>query len=51
MVSGTFVIGVSTDFELQHQCTTTDPGDGLGRNSTIVGTTEVYSVVDVIKVA
>lgn len=52
-VTGKFTISASKTFELQHRCATTSEDDGFGANmgGGFAVDTEIYSVVEVWKVA
>jgi hypothetical protein len=48
VIQGVFTIGASKALEIQHQCQTTQSGDGLGVAANF--TTEVYTVVELWKI-
>lgn len=47
-VIGTIEIASAKTFEIQHQCSTTNPGDGFG-NAGNFGVTEIYTIVKITK--
>ncbi len=49
LVEGVITITGSTNFELQHRCTLTKTGNGLGAAGTI--TSEVYSILSIRRIA
>lgn len=49
LVEGVITITGSTNFELQHRCTTTKTGNGLGAAGNI--TSEVYSILSIRRIA
>lgn len=50
-VTGVFVVSGNTAFEIQHQCQTTQTGNGFGIEANFSGNTEVYTQVTITKIA
>lgn len=51
-LSGVLVLVAATTFELQHQCETTNTGDGLGKGVSLgsFGVSGVFSIVEITKI-
>jgi len=50
-LEGAFTIAAQKDFELQHRCNTTRATNGLGVASSMAGIDEVYSTIQITRIA
>ena len=46
-----FILTTTSNIELQHRCSTTAGGDGLGASQNYTGSNEIYSQITITKVA